>query len=436
MINFKSFRLLTKTTIIYLVFIVLTFIITARFLIQKSDSYLNDQSEHFFNHREHRALKALTHNEEEGEQELAEEINEIRGLALIANPSDTLKKKYPIYKDTLMLDQELGELQLFKMKTALLKTPKHVFEYTMNLNIDDFNKLKLGLIENSKMAFIILALAIILFSFFLSGFLLTPFNRILQQMDTYKVGKKSENPNVKTTTKEFIKMQSLFQKMVTRTEDDYRKLKEYTENMAHEIQTPLAVIRNKSEILIADEKVMEKHTNTVKAIYDESNHLSNLGNALNLLTKIENGEYNNVVQIQTHDIVERYIESVKEIIELKELKVELQLSQDHNLLLDPFLFEILLKNLVRNAIRYGTDQGPIKIQTTATEFSISNYGEPLNISPEKIYERFYTSNSSASSLGLGLSLVKKICDLNHLAINYGYESNQHIFTISTQQKSN
>lgn len=430
MINFKSFRLLTKTTIIYLIFIVLTFIITARFLIQKSDSYLNDQSEHFFNHREHRVLKSLTHHEEEGGVEFAEEINEIQGLVLILNPIDTLRKTYPIYKDTLMYDQELGEIQLFKMKTALLKTQNHVFEYTMSLNIDDFNKLKMGLIDNSKVAFIILALAIILFSLFLSGFLLTPFNRILQQMDSYKVGTKRENPKVKTTTKEFIRMQTLFQKMVTRTEDDYRKLKEYTENMAHEIQTPLAVIRNKSEILIADEMVMEKHTNTVKAIYDESNHLSNLGNALNLLTKIENGEYNNVVQLQTIDIIERYIESVKEIIELKELEVELQLNRDHKLHLDPFLFEILLKNLVRNAIRYGTNQGPIKIKTTTNEFTISNYGEPLNILPEKIYERFYTSNSAAASLGLGLSLVKKICDLNHLAINYIYESNQHIFKVS------
>lgn len=427
---FNSFRLLTKTTLIYLIFIVLTFIITARFLTQKSDSYLNDQAEHFFDHREHRTLKSLIHHEEEGELEFAEEINEIHGLILVLNPSDTLRKTYPIYKDSLMYDQELGEMQLFKMKTTLLKTPKHVFEYTMNLNIDDFNKLKMGLIEDSKMAFIILALAIILFSFFLSGFLLTPFNRILQQMDTYKVGTKSKNPKVKTTTKEFIRMQSLFQTMVTRTEDDYRKLKEYTKNMAHEIQTPLAVIRNKSEILIADEKVMEKHTSTVKAIYDESNHLSNLGNALNLLTKIENGEYNNVIQLQTIDMIERYIESVKEIIDLKELEVELQLNRDHKLLLDPFLFEILLKNLVRNAIRYGTNQGPIKIKTTINEFSISNYGEPLNISPDKIYERFYTSNSSALSLGLGLSLVKKICDLNHLTIDYTYESNQHIFKIS------
>lgn len=248
-------------------------------------------------------------------------------------------------------------------------------------------------------------------------------------MNEYKVGKPIGNLLVRTTTKEFVRMQQLFKKMVLRTDNDYRKLKEYTENMAHEIQTPLAIIRNKAEILIADESVMDKHTGTVKAIYDEANHLSNLGNALNLLTKIENGEYNNIIQVHTHDIIERHIELVKEIIELKSLKVELQLSEEHSLLLDPFLFEILLKNLVRNAIRYGTNQGPIKIVTTADRFAISNYGEPLNISPDKIFERFYTGNTSSSSLGLGLSLVKKICDLNQLSIEYNYKNSQHIFEI-------
>lgn len=429
MISIKSFQLLTKTTIIYLIFIVLTFVITARYLIQRSDKYITEQSEHFFQHRERKALRSLIHNEGEREQELKEELNEIRGLVPMANARDTLNKNYPIYKDTLIYDQEMAEFHLHKMKTVLLKTNKNAYEYTMSLNINDFNKLKQGLIKNSRLAFSLLALTIVLFSFFLSGFLLTPFHRILQQVNEYKIGKKTNILSVKTSTKEFVKMQLLFKKMVLRTEDDYRKLKEYTENMAHEIQTPLAIIRNKAELLIADESVMKKHTSTVKAIYDEANHLSNLGNALNLLTKIENDEYNNIVQIQTHDIIERYIESVKEIIDLKALEVESSLSYGHTMLLDPFLFEILLKNLVRNAIRYGTSKGPIRIITTSNELITSNYGEPLNVSPEKIYERFYTGNTSASSLGLGLSLVKKICDLNQLKIEYSFTDNQHIFRI-------
>lgn len=427
MLNLKSFRLLTKTTIIYLIFIVLTFFITARFLKQKSDRYLTEQSEHFFRHREHKALWILLNSEKEGDEKLAEKVKDFHSLQEIPVASDTLNKNYPIYKDSLIYDQEMAEYHLHRMKTVLLKTNTRIYEYTMSLNIDDFNKLKLELIKNSREAFSILALTVVLFSFLLSSFLLKPFNKILQEMNEYKVGKPISNLLVRTTTKEFVRMQQLFKKMVLRTDNDYRKLKEYTENMAHEIQTPLAIIRNKAEILIADESVMDKHTGTVKAIYDEANHLSNLGNALNLLTKIENGEYNNIIQVHTHDIIERHIESVKEIIELKSLKVELQLSEEHSLLLDPFLFEILLKNLVRNAIRYGTNQGPIKIVTTADRFAISNYGEPLNILPDKIFERFYTGNTSSSSLGLGLSLVKKICDLNQLNIEYDYKDNQHFF---------
>lgn len=428
--RFNSFRLLTKTTTIYLLFIVLTFFITASFLIKKSDDYLMDQSERFFQHREHRLLEMMKDHDEDDHNEIAEEQHEIQGLIKFDNACDTLKKSYPIYNDSLIFNQDMGEYHQYKLKTVILKANNNVFEYTMHLNIDDFTKFKIGLLKTSKQAFIILALTIVLFSFFLSGWLLTPFHRILQQMNEYKIGKKIDDTSVKTNTKEFVKMQHLFKKMVLRTEDDYRKLKEYTENMAHEIQTPLAIIRNKSEILIADENVMEKHTSTVKAIYDESNHLSNLGNALNLLTKIENGEYDNIVQLKTHEIIERQIESVKELIDLKQLKIETLLSDEHTLHLDPFLFDILLKNLIRNAIRYGSDKGAIRIITTSTDFKISNYGEPLNVSPEKVFERFYTTNTSSTSLGLGLSLVKRICDLNQLRIEYSYNDFQHTFSIT------
>jgi signal transduction histidine kinase len=179
---------------------------------------------------------------------------------------------------------------------------------------------------------------------------------------------------------------------------------------------------------------MKKNANAVKMIYEETNHLSKLGNALNLLTKIENGEYNNTEVIKTKDLILKHIDAIEELLQLKSMSIETDLTDEHQVILDPFLFDILLKNLIRNAIRYGSNHGPIKITTTQNQLIVSNYGDTLSVSPEKIFERFYSSNSTGQSLGLGLSLVKRICDLNHLSIEYDYNDGQHYFIISTKKE--
>lgn len=419
---FKSFRLLTKTTFFYLVFIMIAFFVSARFIINKANQYVTEETEHIF---EHRAIHITSYIEEHDTIIRSFKNNNIIPLS---NLSDTIN--YPQYKDTLIYNEDLGETLINRQKSLVFKANDNFYLLKMLIDINDFTKLKADIAHRIVLSFIILALIIILFSAFMSGYLLKPFHKILDQMNLYKVGKASEGPEVKTSTLEFKKMKYLFKRMVCRTEDDYRKLKEYTENMAHEIQTPLTIIRNKTERLISDEQVMKSHKDSVKAIYDETNHLSKLGTTLNLLTKIENGEYANTINLKTKDVILKHIDSISELVKLKSLKIEVSLNDDHSLLIDPFLFDIVLKNLLRNALRYASNKGPIKIETTNDSFIISNYGEKLDVENNKIFERFYTSDHSSNSLGLGLSLVKRICDLNRLHIEYDYQHNTHFFVIT------
>lgn len=419
---FKSFRLLTKTTLFYLIFLLIALFISAQYIIRKADRYVRDETEHIFKKREWHLSKYLE------EVDSLRKFRSTKIIEIIEN-DDTLN--YPQYKDTLIFIEELGEYQLHRQKTLIVNAREKFFIVEMLINIDDFTKLKKDISKRIIPSFIILALFIILFSVFMSGYLLKPFHRILERMNKYKVGKGLRTNDIRTSTLEFKKMQILFNHMVNRTESDYMKLKEYTENMAHEIQTPLTIIRNKTEKLISDELVMENHTDTVKAIYNETNHLSKLGTTLNLLTKIENGEYTNSINLNTQSVILKHVDSVKELVNLKSLQIKTTLNKDHILVIDPFLFDIILKNLLRNAIRYASNDGPIHIETTKLSFKISNYGRELEVKNNKIFERFYTTDDSNQSLGLGLSLVKRICDLNQLQINYVYSDNMHVFEIKS-----
>lgn len=421
---FKSQRLLTKTTFIYLIIVSIAFLIGAHYIVLKSKQYVINETESIFERREWHLTRYLSDHDS---------VKSFRTtkITYLENLSDT--SLYPHYSDSLLYIEEINETQLHRKKTLVIKAQEKYYLVNMLINIDAFNNFKNDIRSRIIPAFIVLALVIIVLSILMSRLLLNPFYKILDRMNRYKIGKGVFISDVKTSTTEFKKMQSLFQKMIYRTENDYRKLKEYTENMAHEIQTPLAIIRGKTEHLISDEDVMNTHEDSVKVIYNETNNLSKLGKTLNLLTKIENGEYANYEKIQTEGIILKHVESVKELFELKSLKVDLDLYKNHELNIDPFLFEIVLKNLLRNAIRYATDDGPIKITTKSNTLSISNYGKELNCSNERLFERFYSSDNSNQSLGLGLALVKKICDLNQLQIDYKYIDSQHTFSIQTNR---
>jgi len=419
---FKSFPLLTKTTLFYLIFVFIAFYFSAHYIIHKANQYVKEETESIFDKREwhltqyfqdHDSLKSFRTTQ----------------ISILDDINDTIN--YPQYSDTSLYIDELGIEQLHRKKVLYIKAGEKVYLVKMLVNIDDFTKLKQDIAHRINPAFIILAFVIIFFSIFLSGYLLKPFHRILDKINKYKIGEGVDISNVKTSTLEFKKMQILFNRMIKRTEGDYKKLKEYTENMAHEIQTPLTIIRNKTERLIADELVMNSHENTVKVIYNETNHLSKLGNTLNLLTKIENGEYTNKINLNTQYVIEKHIDSIRELIELKSLNIEIDLESNYTLHIDPFLFDIILNNLFRNVLRYSTTQGPIKVKTTKDYFRISNYGEGSESDKVNLFERFYTSDKSNQSLGLGLALVKRICDLNQLSIEHKYIDDQHIFEIQT-----
>jgi signal transduction histidine kinase len=423
--NFKSIRLLTKTTFIYLVFILIAFFSTAAFIIERTNNFIDEDTENYFHRRERRLVKYI----EESENHISHIRDLVRIDISIIDTSD-----YPKFRDTTMVVSQMDDPMLFRAKTILVNTSKGHFEYMMYKNISDFDKFRQGVLGTITNTFILLVLVLTLFSLFLSGFLFRAFHRILGSMSKYKIGSDFKLPDVRTSTTEFKKMQLLVGKMISQIESDYRKLKEYTENMAHEMQTPLAIIRSKAELLIADEKMMDEHSKTIKVIYDEATHLSNLGNTLNLLTKIENGEYDKVEELKTYDIISRHIDAVKEMFQLKGLVLNVSLDSGHTLYLDPLLFDVMIKNLLKNALRYGLTVGPVTITTDADKLIISNYGSPLPFDSSKIFNRFVGSNGAKSALGLGLALVKRICDLNQLTITYNFHNAQHTFTIQPVAK--
>ena len=217
--------------------------------------------------------------------------------------------------------------------------------------------------------------------------------------------------------------------MTERIKNDYLNLKEYIENASHEIQTPLAIINSKMELLLQSGDMKEKQYKTVADAYEASNRLSRLNKTLILLAKIENRQFPESEPVNPAIMINHQLESLEDLIYAKKIKVVKQVEEQVTVLMNPYLAEILLVNLIKNALRHNIPGGDLKIELTGNSLVIANSGPALTLDPDMLFKRFHTSSSSPESLGLGLSIVQKICTMYGFKVSYSYQNNMHVMLV-------
>lgn len=256
-------------------------------------------------------------------------------------------------------------------------------------------------------------------------YLFRPFNRTLDQIKSFRLDQNSPVKFRKTGTVEFNKLNSFLEEMTGKIQKDYQSLREFTENASHEMQTPLTNAIGKLELLLSSDKLEEEDSDRVVATLGSLKHLSKLGNSLNLLTKIDNREFENIEQINFSNYLENALDNFKELMELKSIKLEQNHQPDVMLMMDSTLTTILINNLLSNAIRHNNEHGEIKTVLDSKSFSITNSGPKLSVNPESLFDRFRKDRHKSDGLGLGLAIVKKICDYSKFSVSYECQNQWH-----------
>jgi signal transduction histidine kinase len=229
---------------------------------------------------------------------------------------------------------------------------------------------------------------------------------------------------------EFEELKQALEVMTRRLSYDYRELKEYTDHTTHELQTPLAVIKSKTELLIQSENLGAAEMKCLQAINTSVQQLSRLNATLTLITRIENRQFTEKDEIRLRELLDRHLELLEEHIDLRGIKVE-KLYQDEGraLYMDQGLADLLVANLLKNAIVHNMEGGSILLETSPDRLTIKNDGSPLKFKQEELFTRFVRDTKRSGNFGLGLSLVKKVCETYNFSIEYSFENQQHTFTI-------
>ncbi len=224
---------------------------------------------------------------------------------------------------------------------------------------------------------------------------------------------------------EFNRLNHVLNRMTERILNDFNGLKEFTANLSHEIQTPLAVIKSKNELILQNENTPEKLLQLAADIQSEANRLSRLIKALSLLAKIDNRQYTSEQKVSLREVVTQVLSEFQNIMELKGITLETNIVSEPELVINKELTEVLLLNLVKNAVRHNVPEGKIIVDLNDEYFLIKNTGPALSGSPEKLFTRFAKANPGSASLGIGLSIVRKICDLYGFPVTYVFADGLH-----------
>jgi signal transduction histidine kinase len=247
-----------------------------------------------------------------------------------------------------------------------------------------------------------------------------PFYRNLSILKNYDITKKSPVVLEASGISEFEALNRVVSQLMHQVEKDFRNLKEFNENISHEMQTPLAIIRNKMVLLLERPALGEKELQWIQAAYQEVNKLSKIGKSLTLISRIENQEFTRLESVDVRSMVENILGNMEEIIEFKGIQLATELK-DTQVQCDPVLANVLFTNLIRNALQHNQEGGYISIELDPSKFEITNSGEVLKHEPEQLFKRFQTGSKTTGALGLGLAISQRICELYQFALAYEHD---------------
>jgi two-component system OmpR family sensor kinase len=324
--------------------------------------------------------------------------------------------------------------------------------------IPSFYQLLPGVVDSFKWILLLLLVLVIVSAGLISKYILAPFKRTLRVIQYFDLKQKEAIRLPETRTSEFRELNGFLKKMTEKAREDYQSLKEFTENASHELQTPTAIIRGKLDLLMESD-IRDEQAILIAEMQNALERLSRIHSSLTLLTKLENHEYEAGTTVCISLLARETLTSFEELIQLKSLTLLTTIEEKVYIPLPSSLADLLLANLISNAIRHNVppvegkgaagiacgkpsaaegaegEKGLIRVILNREGLIIANTGREPQVPTAELFERFKKGNPGSDSIGIGLAIVRQICDLGHFTIDYQYRSGFHLLAVGFGPKA-
>lgn len=257
-----------------------------------------------------------------------------------------------------------------------------------------------------------------------------PLHRLLDWLHCIQPGKEVPPLDNPTKIREFRQLSDAALDMGNRSYKAYEEQKQFIENASHELQTPLAIVRGKVELLAESEGMTEQQMEQLDEIYATLGRAVKLNKSLLLLSRIENGQYTEMEDVSVDEILDELLPDLMDIYEHKQVRlIRKREEQPFIIRCNHSLAQILVSNLVKNSLLHNREGGELQVLTTPTSLVIKNTGD-VPLDGEKLFRRFYHGmDGKKDSTGLGLAIARSIALSSSLNLTYEWQDGMHTFRL-------
>ncbi|WP_106794858.1 cell wall metabolism sensor histidine kinase WalK [Aquimarina sp. Aq78] len=351
------------------------------------------------------------------------------GDNIVIQKVDRDPKIQTFIKDTVLFNEYQNEEMNYRQITFSDKVKDTFYVFSITKSLLSSEDLIRGVTQVITLITALFFITMLVLSNIVSQRIWVPFYNTLSQIKDFNVKKPKPLSFSETNILEFRELNSTLELMTNQVTKDYKNLKEYTENTSHEIQTPLAIIKNKMELLMQDKNLSEQQISILGQVYESTGRLSKLKDNLSLLSKIDNNQFIDTTKLIVAEYLKKKIGKVKELLDIKSIEVTYDFKGNPVIEINETMAYVLFNNLISNAIKHNIESGKLVMTLTNEYFEIKNTGKPLEIPEEELFGRFKKSGNRPDSSGLGLSLVYRIVDYYDFSISYKNTDIWHKITL-------
>jgi signal transduction histidine kinase len=260
-----------------------------------------------------------------------------------------------------------------------------------------------------------------------------PFHETLEKLNAFEAEMSESIPFEESKIIEFNELNKAIHQLSGRVHHSFMNQKQFLENASHEMQTPLAIIQNQSELLITDPALTEIQSEKITRILDSTQRITKLNKALQLISKIENAQFIDVEQCDLKRTIEKILTYFDGQQENLNITIELNL---HEVIIsaNSTLVEVLITNLIKNAFLHNIPNGRIYLNLHSQTLLITNSSSQTQLPKDRVFQRFFKQGLHKESWGLGLAISKRICDINGWTLYYSATYTDHTFSVDFTNK--
>ena len=329
------------------------------------------------------------------------------------------------YCDTLLYLPNEEENESYRQLSTSCKINDEYYKIIVRVSLIEKEDLFTTIIIVSSIIIILLILGLFYINKRSTIGIFKTFYDNLDSINNFSITSNEELKLKPTNINEFDDLNKNIINLAKNAQREYKSLQELMQNLNHEHSTPIAVIKAKIELLLQTENLDPKTLDSIMVISANLNRLDKINKSFILLYKLEKIQ-NEVQAISVKNEIERIIKNLEDIVVFNNISIEKIMAGDIIVKMNESHLSILLSNLLSNSIKHNRENGKIILSITKTQLIIKNSGSNTPLDPAHLFDRF---SKTSDSYGLGLSIIKKICEVYKYDISYNYEDAMHVFTV-------